>query len=310
MRVYSLWILSFLPALSAAAFPVCKICGSGVMTNPGGFPFSQTTATTCADLQKMGDAGDILESMCVKFQSTLQDNCGCQEDEEDSFELAEVFCSVCEIPGYVIVDEDDSSMCGSLRQAAMAPNVPASSCAELFHFAKVLECNCQLIGSDESASDFPSDIPSYFPSDAPSDVPSDMPSSVPSSAPSVPRGPYPVCNLCGDEVMGNPEGTPIPGADLTTCILLQQQGSKGFVPESICTELRFNAVEACGCGESSFLPEESSCTPMNAACSTDDECCGEDSACVGVCTVGKKDTVATTDPGVPTEDRGGLRARI
>ncbi|GAX25610.1 hypothetical protein FisN_28Hh085 [Fistulifera solaris] len=308
MRISSLYILFVLPTLAHAAFPVCKICGSGVMTKPDGFPFEQTTATTCGDLQEMGDAGEILESMCVKFQSTLKESCGCQDD---SFEPAEAFCSVCEIPGYVIVDEDESSMCGSLRQAALVPNLPASSCAELAHFTKTMGCNCQLIGA---TSDMPSDIPSFFPSDAPSDLPSDMPSDspslAPSSVPTVSFGPYPVCNLCGDAVMGNPNGTPIPGADLTTCALLQKQGSRGLVPESICTELAFNALEACGCGDSNFLPVETSCTPMNEVCLSDDECCGEDSACVGVCTIGKKVTSPTDYPRLPREDRGGLRARI
>lgn len=307
MRVSSVWILALLPVLSDAAFPVCKICGDGVMTNPDGIPIPEATATTCAALQAMGDSGQIIESMCATLQSTVQGNCGC---EEDTFLTAEVTCSVCGIPGYDIVEDDLTSMCGSLKVAATMPNLPASSCAELIHFASVLECNCQLIGESDgdSASDVPSDIPSFFPSDAPSDVPSDFPSMAPSLPPVDASGPHPVCNLCGDGVMENPDGSPIPGADLTTCSLLQRQGSQGRIPESVCSELMFNAVEACGCSATEFSPEES-CTPLNEVCTTDDECCGDDTACVGFCTIGKKEAIATVHPRLPGDDRSGLRAR-
>lgn len=277
------------------------------MTLPDGLPIPAATATTCADLQSMGDEGEIPPSMCTNFQLTVQSDCGC---EEDTFAAAEVACSVCGIPGFVIVADDETSMCASMKEAASQPDLHPALCAELTHFTEVLECDCQLIGdsSNEIASDIPSDIPSYFPSDAPSDVPSDVPSMAPTLIIPEITGPYPVCNLCGDLEMGNPEGFPIPGAYLTSCSLLQRQGSKGLVPESICSELTLNAVTACACGESTFEPEES-CALLDQYCTTDDECCGDDTACIGFCTIGKKDTIETAYPRLPVEDRGGLRAR-
>lgn len=302
MRVSSLWIISLFPLLLDAASPVCKICGNGVMTNPNGIPLPEAPGSNCAQLQAMGDAGEIIESMCTVLKDRAAGNCGC---EEDTFIATEEVCLVCGIPGYEIVEDDMTSMCGSLKVAASRPNIPTTSCAELVHFTALLECDCQLMATNnEIASDIPSDIPSYFPSDAPSDVPSDFPSMAPTGV----SGPHPVCNLCGDEVMGNPDGTPIPGADLTTCQMLQRQGTSGFIPESICVELALNAIEACACGSSTSLPEEM-CKSLNESCTSDAECCGNDTACVGFCTITKKDSIATFYPTVPGDDRGGLRAR-
>ena len=228
----SLIALAWVPAVSQFACTICK--EGGTITNPDGMVTTlQGQTATCGALQS--HVAQLHQEACEDFQTLAGGPCGCpgfdtQPDESQEAPPTEsqlqsqpqsvpFVCPICESgeiqnpTGYALNSVGLPTSCQELQDTR--ETISESACSRVQNFAKI-PCGCISEATTSSVTLL----------DASDEVFS--------------------CSLCGDGVIGNPNGIVVNDrGQQRTCAELE--ANRGSIPESICPSLKSAARGPCEC---------------------------------------------------------------